>query len=54
MWKKVRDLKEITILILEVTILILKLKVSPEEAVRIICKKRNVDFSDLWEAMKRY
>lgn len=53
MIREVRKLKEIVILILEVTILILKMKLSPEEATRITAEKYGVDFSDLWEFVSK-
>ena len=46
-------MQEIIILVLEVILLILKMKFSPEEATRATAEKYNVEFSKLWEAVPK-
>lgn len=47
-------LKEIIVLVLEVILLIIKMKVSPEEATRATADKYGVAFSKLWEAIPKH
>ena len=46
-------MKEIIILVLEVILLILKMRFSPEEATKATAEKYGVPFSTLWEAVPR-
>ncbi|WP_181246114.1 MULTISPECIES: hypothetical protein [Clostridium] len=46
-------MQEIMILVLEVILLILKMKLSPQEATRETAEKYNVPFSKLWEAVPK-
>ena len=51
--RKERELVELVVLVLEVFILIIKLKVSPEEATRTTAQKHHVAFEKLWEALPK-
>lgn len=46
-------MQEIMILVLEVILLILKMRCTPEEATRETAEKYNVPFSKLWEAVPK-
>lgn len=46
-------LQEIIILVLEVILLILKMKITPEDDTRATADKYGVDFSKLWEAVPK-
>jgi hypothetical protein len=46
-------LQEIIIMVLEVILLIIRVKVSPEDATRATSKKYGVEFSKLWEAVPK-
>lgn len=46
-------LQEIVILVLEVLLLIIKMKVTPEEATRATADKYGLAFSRLWEAIPK-
>ncbi|MBZ9633388.1 hypothetical protein [Clostridium sp. FP1] len=46
-------MQEIIVLVLEVILLIIKMRVSPEEATRATADKYGVAFSKLWEAVPK-
>lgn len=46
-------MQEIMILVLEVILLILKMRYTPEETTRETANKYNVPFSKLWEAVPK-
>ena len=47
-------LQEIIILVLDVILLILKLKISPEDATHATATKHGIPFSKLWNAVPKY
>ncbi|MGV8980538.1 hypothetical protein [Clostridium sp.] len=44
---------EIIVLVLEVILLIIRVKVTPEEATRATAEKYDVEFSKLWQAVPK-
>lgn len=53
-WWKELDLVELIVLVLEVVLLIIKLKVNPEDAARATAEKHGVAFARLWRAIPKH
>lgn len=45
---------ELVVLVLEVILLVIKLKITPEEATRTTAEKHGVAFARLWRAMPKH
>lgn len=45
---------ELVVLVLEVILLVVKMKLSPEEATRTTAERYGVSFSTLWKAVSKF